>query len=321
MIRLACLLLTLAGAVRVAGADTNAIARAVRDLGASDHKTREAATRFLAEAGPEAIALLERAARDPDPEIRLRAAELLPALRLNLPADLPAALRADALKFETLDLDEQRRVVQRLSEHGRPARAALLELARRRRDPEARAWLFGDLTEQLLAALVRRLETTPLSREEAARLREALELYLALAPEDPLVSTLAVQRLDAAGLRAEADQIFDLAYGVFEKQCAADPGNPEPHNNLAWLCAVARRRLDDGLKHIELALRVLPRSAPLLDTKAELLFQTGKTNEALALIEKAIELDPQMEYLKKQRDRIRKGDPAVPPPEPDLHER
>jgi tetratricopeptide (TPR) repeat protein len=320
MTRFLVFLLSVASAMTVAGADSNAIAQAVRDLGAADHKTREAATQFLAKAGSAVIPELEQAAQNPDPEIRLRAAQLLPALRLALPADLPARLRHAVIHFNALNLDDQQATIRQLSEVGRPARPALLELARRERDLEKRVYLFDDLVESLALELKRRLRADKLDHDGAGRVVEGLELYQAIVPEDPYLPTLAVQKLDAAGWRARADQVFATTYQQLEKQCADLPGDPEPRNNLAWLCAVARRRLDDGLKHIEIGLQAAPRAAPLLDTKAELLFQKGQKAEALAWIEKTIELEPDTDYFQKQRDRFQKGDPSIPPPEPDHHD-
>jgi len=298
--------------------DTNEIPRAVRDLGAADHKTREAATKFLATAGKAAVPELEKAAKSSDPEIRLRAAELLPAARLGVPADFPAELRTALSEYPNANATQKAATITRLAQLGRPARAIILDLARSEPDLETRLTVFGQLLEPVGEELERRLKQENLDDEAIARISEGLEFTQAIIPElsVELVPRF-IQRFDAIGQKKAATDLFDRTYRELDKLCLDVPKDPERHNNIAWLCAIARRRLDDGLKHIAQALAETPDVAPLLDTQAELYFQKGDPKRALELIEKAIDRDPNMAYLRQQRDRIKKGDPSVPPPEPD----
>ncbi|MCG3150696.1 MAG: hypothetical protein PCFJNLEI_04187 [Verrucomicrobiae bacterium] len=298
-------------------ATTNEIATAIRDLGATDHKVREAATRFLATAGKSAVPALEKAAQSSDPEIRLRAAALLPAARLGLPADFPAELRQALTEYAQSTVSQKSATVTRLAELGRPARTFVIELAQSEPDLETRLLIFGPLLEPVGAELERRLQQEKLDNDAVARISEGLEFTQAIIPElsVELVPRF-IQRFDAVGHKKAADELFDRTYRQLEQLCRAAPQDAERHNNLAWLCATARRRLDDGLKHIQKALTETPDFAPYLDTQAELYFQKGDQKRALELIEKAIERDPTMDYLRHQRDRIKKGDPSVPPPEP-----
>ena len=67
-----------------------------------------------------------------------------------------------------------------------------------------------------------------------------------------------------------------------------------------------------GLKATELA----PASAGNFDTLAEVCFQRGDKDKALAAEKKAIELDPNKAYFRKQVQRFEAGDPAAErPPE------
>ncbi len=54
-----------------------------------------------------------------------------------------------------------------------------------------------------------------------------------------------------------------------------------------------------------------------LDTLAEILFQLGKKDEAVATQKKAITLSPKRVYFKKQLARIEAGDPNAPRPAED----
>jgi hypothetical protein len=62
-------------------AEKRSIEDLVRDLASDDFKVREEATEALGERGEEAIPALERAAKDPDPEVRWRAEKALKAAR------------------------------------------------------------------------------------------------------------------------------------------------------------------------------------------------------------------------------------------------
>jgi Flp pilus assembly protein TadD len=98
-----------------------------------------------------------------------------------------------------------------------------------------------------------------------------------------------------------------------EKKSATDPANATFHNNIGWLCAAARRRLDDGLKHAQKAVELRPKDAGVLDTLAEVFFQRGEKKQAVAAIEKAIQLSPDR-YYKDQLKRFAAGNTSTPIP-------
>ncbi|MEX0677817.1 MAG: hypothetical protein WD063_12120 [Pirellulales bacterium] len=59
------------------------VARLIKDLGARDFPTRSGAHQQLSKLGPHSRGQLEKALEDPDPEIRLRAGQLLAQLKLD----------------------------------------------------------------------------------------------------------------------------------------------------------------------------------------------------------------------------------------------
>lgn len=299
--------------------DSNEIARAIADLGATNHRNREAASRFLANAGREAVPALEKAAQSSDPEIRLRAQELLPSARLGIPPDFPAELQLALMEYPKATLAGKTATVERLIKAGRPARKVLIELARSEPNFETRIAVFGPLLEPVGEEIERRIKQPNLDDDAIARILEGLELTLAILPEatGEIVPQL-IQRLDTLDRKKTADDLFNHALAELTKQSLAAPKDPQRHNNIAWLCAVSRRRLDEGLKHIELALVETPDDPPLLDTQAELYFQQGNQARALELIAKCIERAPAIAYFKKQQERMKRGDKSVPPPEPDV---
>ncbi len=298
-------------------AGTNDIARAIRNLDAPDFKTREAAGKFLSEAGQAALPALEAATQSADPEVRMRAEELLPLARLGLSSDMPADLRKAVLGYPAATTAGKRDIVVRLAEAGRSMRPVLVALAEQESNDNIRGEIFGSTLEPVLKRVQERFRQGKPSDAELPALLDDVEFCQAVFPQLWLLPPEVIRRLDGLGRKKQADDLFERAYRRLEKRAAEQPRDPNRHNDLAWICAVARRRLDDGLKQIELALADSPNVAPFVDTKAELLFQTGKTEEALKLAARCIELDPNFAYFRKQQERFRAGDPAVPPPDVD----
>jgi len=98
----------------------------------------------------------------------------------------------------------------------------------------------------------------------------------------------------------------------------------EALNNLAWLIATGE---DPGPEDLEAALRLAERAAArtgrrdpnILDTLAEVHFQRGERDAAVAVIEEAIRLEPRERYFLGQRDRFlgrRDPDDRPDPPAP-----
>lgn len=68
------------------------------------------------------------------------------------------------------------------------------------------------------------------------------------------------------------------------------PQHPDELNRLAYARSLAGRDLEPGLSEINEALKWVPDSAGYLDTRAWLLFQMGKSQEALDDANKAVEI-------------------------------
>lgn len=298
-------------------ADTNEIAKAIRNLGAPDFKTREAASQYLSEAGRDALPALEAAAKSSDPEVQMRAQELLPLARLGVSSEMPAELRQLVLDYADATTAGKHDIVVRLANAGKARRPVLVALAEQEPNDELRGEIFGSTLEPILQRVQQGFRRKKLADADLLSLLNDAEFCQAVFPQLWLLPPDAIRRLDTLGHKKRADELFDRAYRRLEKRATEQPRDANRHNDLAWVCAVARRRLDDGLKHIELALALSPNVAAFVDTKAELLFQAGKTDEALTLAARCIELEPNFAYFRKQQERFRAGDPAVPPPDTD----
>ena len=74
-------------------------------------------------------------------------------------------------------------------------------------------------------------------------------------------------------------------------------------NSFAWRMTELEKNLDIALEKINLAL-TYGEDIKMLDTKAELLWKTGMTNEAVQIIDKCIKLDPDKKYYKDQKNKF-----------------
>ena len=65
----------------------------------------------------------------------------------------------------------------------------------------------------------------------------------------------------------------------------------------------------------ERAVGLSPRTPAYLETLAEIHFQKGEKDAALARLGQALTLDPKNEYYLKQKARFTAGDPSAPVPD------
>jgi len=152
----------------------------------------------------------------------------------------------------------------------------------------------------------------------AGRVGEArphIQACLDVLPGDVELPIALVPELDRAGHKKEGEQLFARVFAFYEKLCADHPRSGSWHNSLGWLAARCRRRLDTGLVYARKAVALEPKNAAFLDTLAEVHFQRGERNKAVALMKTCIGYEPKREYFRQQLRRFEAGDPAaeVPP--------
>jgi tetratricopeptide (TPR) repeat protein len=146
-----------------------------------------------------------------------------------------------------------------------------------------------------------------------------IELALAVSPGSADLAIALVPELERRGRKKEASALFERCFGVLEKLCQDYPRCGWAHNSAAWLSACCRRNLDAALRHAQKAVELAPTNAGYLDTLAEVQFQRGNKEEAIALQKRVIQLDPKKVYFRKQLRRLEAGDPSAerPPEEPE----
>ncbi len=76
-----------------------------------------------------------------------------------------------------------------------------------------------------------------------------------------------------------------------------------------------RRELDAALDHATQATKLAPDNPGFLDTLAEVYFQGGDKDKAIAAIKKSIKLDTKKTYFTRQLKRFEAGDPMAELPE------
>jgi hypothetical protein len=116
-----------------------------------------------------------------------------------------------------------------------------------------------------------------------------------------------VVRFDATGHNKPAEALFDEGYSILSRHRDAFPDEGQPHNAIAWYAALCNRRLDDALRDAHRAVAIEPDNAAFIDTLAEVHYRHGHVDEAVTLIDKALTLRPDMDHLKKQRQRFTGG--------------
>lgn len=101
------------------------------------------------------------------------------------------------------------------------------------------------------------------------------------------------------------------AYRVYVNfMVGIDQEEPGLLNGYAWRMTQLERNLDDALMRINRAVELLPadagnrEQAQILDTKAEVLWKLGRSDEALEVIATCIELQPEDEYYQEQRSKF-----------------
>ncbi len=151
----------------------------------------------------------------------------------------------------------------------------------------------------------------------AGRLDEALkqiDLALTDAPGAGDLPILLVPELERLGHKKEAMDLFNRCHAAYEKVCRDYPRCAWAHNSIAWMSACCRRNLDQALEHAQKAVELAPTRAGYFDTLAEVHFQRGDKDKAIALQKRAIELDPKRTYYRLQLRRLEAGNPAAERP-------
>jgi tetratricopeptide (TPR) repeat protein len=148
----------------------------------------------------------------------------------------------------------------------------------------------------------------------AAAVRDA-ETAQALLPAALEPAIVVVPELAKAGHQAEADRVYKVTAEVYDRLCKDYPQSGEFRNNRALLSARCKRDLDAATELARKAVELVPGHVNYRETLAEVLFQRGDKDAALAEIKRCVESQPKDVYYAKQKARMEAGDRGVPVPE------
>jgi len=128
--------------------------------------------------------------------------------------------------------------------------------------------------------------------DAAARAAEVIRAGIALAPNSADLH----ERLGALLLQSDPAG----AEAAYRRTLALDPGAVNALNNLG-LILFRRREFGEALDCFAIALRARPEMAPLHGNISFVLQQIGALDDALAALERALELDPDQPFLRGQK--------------------
>ena len=92
--------------------------------------------------------------------------------------------------------------------------------------------------------------------------------------------------------------------GALTYTLAQEDASASTLNALAWTCATSDVFLEESLIAAERAVQREPNNSGILDTLAEVHYRMGHAQKAISVIDRAIALDPDDNYLKTQRERF-----------------
>ena len=237
-------------------------------------------------------------------EVRLALADWL-ALQLRRPGDAIPHYR----KLLTRDADDSAALLglgMALLADNKPADSIATLTRALEADPQSdrarlalgHAYLRADRADDALKTFTALLDAgrddaaTRLGRADAlvarGRIDEALEEYAAAARLAPRVANVHVRQgvaLERAGRAADAEAAYLAALAV-------DARNLMALNNLAYLSAERKTRLDDALAWAKQALEIGGERAALLDTLGWVHAARGETDQARTALERALALSP-----------------------------
>ncbi|MCE9562581.1 MAG: tetratricopeptide repeat protein [Planctomycetes bacterium] len=155
----------------------------------------------------------------------------------------------------------------------------------------------------------------------AGKLDEAMasaRAALAVTPGHLVLVSGMVPALEKLGKKADADELFGIAWRAYEKVLADFPDSPSARNGLATLSANCRRDLDKGLKYAREAVKADPGSVTYRESLAEVLFRSGDRDKAVEVLTTLTAEDPRNPLYRRQLVRYRTG--AVDSPKPETED-
>lgn len=138
------------------------------------------------------------------------------------------------------------------------------------------------------------------NEEPVRELRRQYELwqYAFLAPAYLRLSNEEEDNMEA---------FIEKAYILLQKALKSDIKNANVYNSLAWQFALMKKYPEETLLAAKKAHKLSPEDANIIDTYAEALYAAGKYEEAVLREKKALKIEPENEFFKKQLRKFEKA--------------
>ena len=137
--------------------------------------------------------------------------------------------------------------------------------------------------------LIRRQATLSLTEGDEKEVKDYIDKYISIRKENSAFEAAIATSL--AGIYSEAG-ILDKAEEYYRQTLSLEPENPTIMNNLAWFLIDMDQNINEGMELIDKALELSPDVDYMLDTKGWGLYKQGKYKEALEFLQKSWDLKP-----------------------------
>ena len=145
-----------------------------------------------------------------------------------------------------------------------------------------------------------------IDRDDQAEIARRIKILRDLPLENTEITQEVILWLQNNGEREAADGYYAPLEKRLSDELKKDP-SPQNKNQLAWFRARCHRKLDEALKLATEAVEGEPGNAAYIDTLAEVKFQLGQVDEAVAMERKALAADPGAPEIDAQMRRFLKG--------------
>jgi uncharacterized Ntn-hydrolase superfamily protein len=138
------------------------------------------------------------------------------------------------------------------------------------------------------------------NEEPVAELRRQYELWQ--------YAFMAPAYLRLADEKEEKGEMYLVkTYALLLKALESETESPEVYNSLAWEFALRKKYPKETLEAAKKAHALAPDDANIMDTLAEAYYAAGYCKEAVVWENKALEIEPDNAFFKKQLDKFEKA--------------
>ncbi|MBM4040949.1 MAG: tetratricopeptide repeat protein [Planctomycetes bacterium] len=243
----------------------------VRDLGAERYDVRERATELVRRIGQPALQALEKAAESDDPEIRVRARDVLGDVRLGIGPNWPADIVLLVRHYDNMQEHERSNAIYRIASLGAKGVPFLVKVMEAGSPNEAN-WACNAL-----------------QRPAAAELHDEVIRLIREPKNNALTRAL-------SWARSQRGQAVEGVGAVATRQAIPFKPNQATEDALqAILAKLAAGKAQEALAAAEALAKTEPDDLRPLYLQADAMVPLNRDKEAIALREKALALSPDKE--------------------------